>query len=67
MVEEPPHSRIFILHSRETKEEDIENAFKKFGQIEHTWRVKDKFTGENKGKFYTDRVLLLELFFFFNY
>lgn len=49
MVEEPPHSRIFILHSRETKEEDIENAFKKFGQIEHTWRVKDKFTGENKG------------------
>ncbi|KAL1116631.1 hypothetical protein AAG570_005103 [Ranatra chinensis] len=49
---EPPYSRLFILCSKTISEEDLKDAFSKYGSIEDIWIVKDKTTNENKGVVY---------------
>lgn len=46
----PPNSRIFILHERSTTKEEINEAFKRFGTIDDIWMVRDRGSGENKGR-----------------
>ena len=45
----PPFSRVFVVCSRNHKEEDIKLAFQAFGTVEDVWMVKDRMTKENKG------------------
>lgn len=49
-IDDPPMSRLFIICNKTNTEEDVRNAFEKFGLIEEIWVVKDKQSGENKGK-----------------
>lgn len=49
-MEEPPNSRLFIVCSKQLTEEDFRDAFSKFGEIEEIWVVKDRNSGERKGK-----------------
>ncbi|XP_013781280.1 RNA-binding protein 45-like [Limulus polyphemus] len=48
----PPHSRLFILCDKQTTEEEIREAFEKFGNIEDIWVVKDRATNKPKGVTY---------------
>lgn len=45
----PPFSRIFIVCSKNHKEEDMRQAFAPCGTIEDVWMVKDRMTKESKG------------------
>lgn len=45
----PPFSRVFVVCSRNHKEEDIRQAFQPYGSLEDVWMVKDRMTKENKG------------------
>lgn len=45
----PPFSRVFVVCSRNHKEDDIRAAFQQFGVLEDVWMVKDRMTKENKG------------------
>lgn len=45
----PPFSRVFIVCSKNMKEEEIKESFAVFGAIEDIWMVKDRMTKENKG------------------
>lgn len=47
----PPNSRLFILCSRSSTEDQFQREFERFGTIEDIWVVKDKRTNENKGDF----------------
>lgn len=48
--DDPPNSRLFIVCGKSVTEEDFREAFTKFGTIEEIWMVKDRTTGEPKGK-----------------
>lgn len=50
-MDEPPNSRLFIVCSKQLTEDDFRAAFSKFGEIEEIWVVKDRTTGERKGRF----------------
>ncbi|XP_022187410.1 RNA-binding protein 45 [Nilaparvata lugens] len=50
--DEPPHSRLFIVCSKNVTKQHFEEAFEKFGHIEEIWIVKDKQTGDPKGVAY---------------
>ena len=45
----PPFSRVFVVCSRNHKEDDIRAAFQQYGNLEDVWMVKDRMTKENKG------------------
>ena len=45
----PPFSRIFIVCSKNHKEEEMRQAFAPCGSIEDVWMVKDRMTKESKG------------------
>lgn len=47
--DDPPMSRLFIICNKSHTEEDLRNAFERFGKIEDIWVIKDKQTQENKG------------------
>lgn len=49
--DDPPYSRLFIVGSKQLSEDDFRGAFSKFGEIEEVWVVKDRHTGERKGRF----------------
>lgn len=46
---DPPNSRLFILCGKTVTEDDLHDAFDKYGHIEDIWIVKDKATNESKG------------------
>ena len=45
----PPLSRIFIVCSKNHREDEMRQAFNSCGNIEDVWMVKDRMTKENKG------------------
>ena len=45
----PPFSRVFIVCSKNMKDDEIKDAFAIYGMIEDIWMVKDRMTKENKG------------------
>ena len=45
----PPFSRVFVVCSKEHKDEEIRQAFEQYGTVEDVWMVKDRMTKENKG------------------
>jgi len=45
---DPPYSRVFIVCGKGTLEEDLENEFKAFGNLQYCKLIKDKATGEAK-------------------
>jgi len=49
--DDPPNSRLFILCGRNVTEEELRDAFQTFGTIRELWIVKDKGSGDSKGKF----------------
>lgn len=49
-TDDPPNSRLFIVSTKQLCEDDFRTAFSKFGEIEEIWTVKDRQTGERKGK-----------------
>lgn len=57
-ADDPPMSRLFIICNKSNTEEDFRSAFEKYGEIEEIWVVRDKHSGENKGK---HRICLLVL------
>lgn len=48
--DDPPMSRLFIICNKANSEDDFRSAFEQFGEIEEIWVVRDKHSGENKGK-----------------
>ncbi|XP_068628779.1 RNA-binding protein 45 [Battus philenor] len=50
--EKPPHSRIFVVCSKQTREEDLRPPFEQFGIIEDIFIPRDRNTGESKGVAY---------------
>lgn len=42
-------SRLFVICNKANTEQEIRDAFEKFGEIEDVWVVQNKQTGENKG------------------
>lgn len=48
--ETAPHSRLFVISPKNLTEEDFRKAFEKFGKIEDIFMVRDRSTGESKGK-----------------
>lgn len=48
--DEPPNSRLFIVCGKSVTEDDFREAFSKFGAIDEIWMVKDRTSGEPKGK-----------------
>ncbi|CAD7082281.1 unnamed protein product [Hermetia illucens] len=65
-LDDPPMSRLFVIHNRNNTEEEIREGFGQYGEIEDVWLLKDKSTGENKGIAYvkyrktSDAALALE-------
>ena len=49
-LDDPPNSRLFIVCNKNITEEDFRQGFEKYGTIEEIWVVKDRATGEPKGK-----------------
>ena len=47
--DDPPYSRLFILCSRGTSEDDFREAFGKYGTVQDVWILKDKQRNEDKG------------------
>lgn len=45
----PPFSRLFIVCSKSHEEEDIREAFGRYGTLQDVWVVKDRETKQNKG------------------
>ena len=45
----PPFSRVFVVCSRNHKEDNIKATFQTYGHVEDVWMVKDRMTKENKG------------------
>lgn len=41
---------LFIICNKQNTEEDFRDAFQKFGKIEEIYTIKDRNTGDNKGK-----------------
>lgn len=50
--EKPPYSRIFVVCGKQTREEDLQAAFERFGTIEDLHIPRDRNTGESKGVAY---------------
>lgn len=50
--EKPPYSRIFVVCGKQTREEDLQTAFERFGNIEDLHIPRDRNTGEPKGVAY---------------
>uniref|UniRef100_A0A8C6NUF7 RNA binding motif protein 45 n=1 Tax=Nothobranchius furzeri TaxID=105023 RepID=A0A8C6NUF7_NOTFU len=48
----PPNSRLFLVASRCTTEDELRERFSKFGEVQGVWLVKDKQTKEPKGVAY---------------
>ena len=55
----PQHNRLFVLGGREAGDDEFREAFSKFGLVEDVWTVKDRNTGESKGKVVVCCVLTL--------
>lgn len=51
-LETPPMSRLFVICSKVNTEEEFEEEFSKFGNLEEVFMVKDRVTGEKKGVCY---------------
>lgn len=49
-LDTPPYSRLFIVCNKTVTEDVLRNEFGRFGTIEELWCVKDRQTGEPKGK-----------------
>lgn len=63
-----PHSRLFIISPKNLTEEDFRKAFEPFGKIEDIFIVKDRVTGDNKGKYqktfgFKRKILIYSTFF----
>ncbi|XP_023939242.2 RNA-binding protein 45 [Bicyclus anynana] len=50
--EETPYSRLFVVCSRQLKEDDLREKFERFGDIEDVYIPRDRNTGESKGVAY---------------
>ncbi|CAG4927699.1 unnamed protein product [Colias eurytheme] len=48
----PLYSRLFVVCSRQTKEQDLRTAFEEFGTIEDLFMPRNRTTGESKGVAY---------------
>ncbi|XP_059215748.1 RNA-binding protein 45 isoform X2 [Centropristis striata] len=48
-LDDPPNSRLFVVSSRSTTEDELRESFSVFGDIQGVWVVKDKQTKESKG------------------
>ncbi|CAH2257662.1 jg13056 [Pararge aegeria aegeria] len=48
----PPYSRLFVVCSKQLKEDDLRGRFEPFGDIEDLYIPKDRNTGESKGVAY---------------
>lgn len=48
--DEPPHSRLFVAHTKRVSDEELREAFGKYGTLEDVWICKDRNTGEPKGR-----------------
>lgn len=48
---DPPNSRLFIVCGKSITEDDFRESFSKYGTVTEVWMVKDRATGEPKGKF----------------
>lgn len=49
--DDPPMSRLFVICNKNNSEEELREAFSKYGEMEDIFLVKDHKSGENKGNF----------------
>lgn len=45
----PPMSRLFVVCSKSTTEDELRDEFEKFGDVSEIWLLKDRSTKESKG------------------
>lgn len=50
-LDNPPNSRLFIVCNKNITEEEFQEAFEKYGNIEEIWVVRDRTTRKPKGEF----------------
>lgn len=50
--DKPPFSRVFVVCSKQTREEDLRSPFEQFGTIEDIYIPRDRNSGESKGVAY---------------
>ncbi len=46
----PPMSRLFLVISKNTTEEELKQEFDQYGEITEIWLLKNRSTNESKGK-----------------
>lgn len=65
--DEPPMSRLFVICNKSNSEEELREAFQKYGNLDDIFLVKDHKSGENKGLsnniFYSETCRLIILHF----
>ena len=49
--ETKPRARIFILVSKSSSQEEVEEEFSRFGEIDHVQILTDRSTGESKVRY----------------
>lgn len=50
--EKPPYSRVFVVCSKDLREDDLRTPFEKYGDIEDLYMPRDRNTGDSKGVAY---------------
>ncbi len=45
------HNRLFILGGKNATEDEFRDCFSKYGSVQDIWIVKDKRSGEPKGRY----------------
>lgn len=48
----PPYSRVFVVCSRDLREDDLRKSFEQYGEVEDIYMPKDRNTGESRGVAY---------------
>ncbi|CAH0405686.1 unnamed protein product [Chilo suppressalis] len=50
--DKPPYSRVFVVCSKQTQEDDLRTPFEKYGTVEDFYMPRDRNTGDPKGVAY---------------
>ncbi|XP_026323899.1 RNA-binding protein 45-like [Hyposmocoma kahamanoa] len=50
--DKPPYSRVFVVCTKDLREDDLRKCFERYGEVEDIYMPKDRNTGESRGVAY---------------
>lgn len=50
--DKPPYSRVFVVCTKDLREDDLRKSFEQYGEVEDIYMPKDRNTGESRGVAY---------------